>query len=555
MGQLDWGQFNRLIQNIKTLGAPRIAVLAAIGVLVSGFVFAASYLATRSGYETIYVGLTQQDITRMGAVLAEAGIAFEASVDGSKLLVPFGQAGEARARLAEKGLPGSATAGYELFDKLGALGLTSFMQQVTKVRALEGELSRTIQNLKGVKAARVHIVLPESGSLRLNRQAPAASVVIKTEVQGDVSSASAIRHLVAAAIPEMTASQVSVIGTDGTVMASGSDGASELPSKTVELERSISRQLQDNVRRTLNPYLGLENFEVSASVRLNLDKRQTNETAFDPDKRVERSVRVVKEAQTGQEASTRGAVSVEQNVPSESGGASGSGQTKHAQDRKEETTNYEVGSKLTSTTSEGYRIEVISLAIVVNKKRLADMLGKEPTQEDLTREVGEIEKLASSAAGADQKRGDRVSVAAVTFAPVTNISEGESAGRWTSVLLSLAAGLIKSLTMIAVGIIVVWGGFKPLTRALLSQSQNAEAALGLGSQKEPDYGRATGFEIPQLPLASSGAIGNQNSNSISEVDQGPIGTPRLDPKRQLEEIFSADEERSMAVIRNWVRAN
>lgn len=555
MGQLDWGQFNRLIQSIKTLGAPRIAVLAAIGVLVSGFVFAASYLATRSGYETIYVGLTQQDITRMGAVLAEAGIAFEASVDGSKLLVPFGQAGEARARLAEKGLPGSATAGYELFDKLGALGLTSFMQQVTKVRALEGELSRTIQNLKGVKAARVHIVLPESGSLRLNRQAPAASVVIKTEVQGDASSASAIRHLVAAAIPEMTASQVSVIGTDGTVMASGSDGASELPSKTVELERSISRQLQDNVRRTLNPYLGLENFEVSASVRLNLDKRQTNETAFDPDKRVERSVRVVKEAQTGQEASARGAVSVEQNVPSESGGASGSGQTKHAQDRKEETTNYEVGSKLTSTTSEGYRIEVISLAIVVNKKRLADMLGKEPTQEDLTREVGEIEKLASSAAGADQKRGDRVSVAAVTFAPVTNISEGESAGRWTSVLLSLAAGLIKSLTMIAVGIIVVWGGFKPLTRALLSQSQNAEAALGLGSQKEPDYGRATGFEIPQLPLASSGAIGNQNSNSISEVDQGPIGTPRLDPKRQLEEIFSADEERSMAVIRNWVRAN
>lgn len=551
---MDWGQFNRLSQNIKALGGSRIWALAVIGVLVFGFIFAASYLATRSGYETLYVGLTQQDISRMGSVLSDAGIPFETSVDGTKLLVPLGRAAEARARLAEKGLPGSATAGYELFDKLGTLGLTSFMQQVTKVRALEGELSRTIQYLRGVKAARVHIVLPESGALKLNRQPPAASVVIKTEVQGDASSASAIRHLVASAIPEMTANQVSVIGTDGTVLASGSDGVSELPSKTVELERSIARQVQDNVRRTLVPYLGLENFEVSASVRLNLDKRQTNEMAFDPDKRVERSVRVIKEAQSAQEASGRSAVSVDQNVPKEAGGTTGAEQNKHAQDRKEETTNYEVGSKSTSTTSEGYRIEAVSVAIVVNKKRLADSLGKEPTQEELAKEVAEIERLASSAAGADERRGDRVSVAAVNFAPTANTGESEIAGSWTATLVSLAGGFLSSLTVVAVGAIIVWAGFKPLTRVLLAQPQITQSVMALDAPREPGLVAAGPLKIPQIGQAIAGSSENPITDSGSIGNNGSFGLPRIqDPKQQLEQIFSADEERSMAVIRNWVR--
>ena len=354
---MDWSQISRIAQSIKDLGGKRAGALAGIGALIFAFIFGASYFATRSAYEILYIGLTQQDVSRMGSVLSESGIAFEASIDGTKLSVPVGQAAEARARLAEKGLPGSATAGYELFDKLGALGLTSFMQQVTKVRVLEGELARTIQNLRGVKAARVHIVLPEHGSLRLNHQQSAASVVIKTELQGDASATMAIRHLVASAIPEMTANQVSVISTDGAVLASSMDATTEVSSKAVELERSIARQLQDNVRRTLVPYLGLENFEVSANVRLNVDKRQTNETAYDPDKRVERSVRVVKEAQSAQEASGRSTVSVEQNVPGEGSGAAGSDQNKRAQDRKEETTNYEIATKSTATTSEGYRIE------------------------------------------------------------------------------------------------------------------------------------------------------------------------------------------------------
>ena len=125
-----------------------------------------SYYLSRPQLETLYTGLIAQDVSRIGAALREAGIAFDVNAQGTAVLVRYGQTAQARMLLAEKGLPSSANAGYELFDKLGSMGLTSFMQEITRVRALEGEIARTIQAMKGVKAARVHIVLPDSGSFR-----------------------------------------------------------------------------------------------------------------------------------------------------------------------------------------------------------------------------------------------------------------------------------------------------------------------------------------------------------------------------------------------------
>ena len=120
-------------------------------------------------------------MTRIGAALNEAGIPFDVNADGSAVLVRYGQTATARMLLAEKGLPQSANAGYELFDRMGSFGLTSFMQEVTRVRVLEGEIARTIQSLNGVKAARVHIVVPEEGSFRRAQHPPSASVVIRTD--------------------------------------------------------------------------------------------------------------------------------------------------------------------------------------------------------------------------------------------------------------------------------------------------------------------------------------------------------------------------------------
>ena len=276
-------QLERLWTSLLNLGTRRLAALALVGLTVFGGVAFGSYYLSRPVLEPLYVGLTQQDATRMGGVLREAGIPFDIAPDGSQILVPYGHTAQARMLLAERGLPSSANAGYELFDKLGPVGLTSFMQDITRVRALEGEIARTVQTMKGVKAARVHIVLSDEGSFRRNRQAPSASVVIRTEGAGTFTGTGAVRQLVAAAIPGLTAEQVTVLDTNGTILAAGGDNIDSAPSKMVELEKVVADELKENVRHTLIPYLGLNNFEISVATRLNTDKQQINETKYDPD--------------------------------------------------------------------------------------------------------------------------------------------------------------------------------------------------------------------------------------------------------------------------------
>ena len=157
----------------------KLAALAAIGIAVFALTGIGGYYLSRPSMETLYAGLDRQDVCSIGAALRDADIGFDVSADGTAVMVRYGQTAQARMLLAEKGLPHSSNAGYELYDKMGSLGLTSFMQDVTRVRALEGELSRTIQSMSGIKAARVHIVLPDEGSFRRIKQPPSASVVIR----------------------------------------------------------------------------------------------------------------------------------------------------------------------------------------------------------------------------------------------------------------------------------------------------------------------------------------------------------------------------------------
>jgi flagellar M-ring protein FliF len=558
---MDWrNQLENLYRSILGLGRQKLMALGAAGVFVFALITIGSYFASRSSYETLYVGLTAPDISRIGTALSEAGIPFESSIDGTKLSVPVGETAQARALLAEKGLPGSQTAGYELFDKLGALGLTSFMQEVTRVRALEGELSRTIQYLKGVRAARVHVFLPDQNALRVKKQPPSASVVIRTDVAGDASSAPAIKHLVAAAIPEMTPDEVQVIGTDGSILGGGNNLAGDAPVQMLELEKTVAKQVQDSVRRTLSPYLGLDNFEVSAIARLNIDKHESTETKYDPDSKVERSTRFIKEAQSSQDAAGKSNVSVQQNIPNEQ--TKDKDQTKRAQDRKEETTNYEISSKSASTTSEGYKVDNISVAVVVNRKRLLDAIGKDAKPEDVDKQVAEIEKIALSAAGIDTQRGDKISVAAVDFAPTP--FEGDDAGSWAPLLLGLAGTGIKSLTVLLVAAIVVMAGFRPVMRTLLtSGSVGIENAGGMASLEAPmpaigGTGPAP-LDMPEMasPLLEPGANpfdGGGITMASAFGSDLPFGRAlALGPVEKLSAILDRDEEQATAIMKHWVK--
>jgi flagellar M-ring protein FliF len=533
-------QLERLWSNLLALGARRLVALAAVGIGVFTAVGFGSYYLSRPDYETLYVGLNAQDVSRIGATLREAGIAFDVGSDGTKVLVRNGQTAQARMLLAEKGLPSSANSGYELFDKLGPMGLTSFMQEVTRVRALEGEIARTIQAMKGVKAARVHIVLPDAGSFRRTRQAPSASVVIRTEWAGDTSSAQAIRHLVAAAVPGMTVDQVTVLNTDGTVMASSGDAESAAPGRMAALEKTVSKELQGNVRKTLAPYLGLDNFEISVAARINTDKRQISETEYNPETRVERSVRVVKETGSSQNQNSRAAAGVEQNLPADQPATKSGDQSSRQNERREELTNYEMSTKTISTLSDGYKIENLTIAVVVNRKRLVASLGKDAGQEAIDKQLKEVESLVGSAAGIDTKRGDRVTIAAVDFFRNEQPLEAVPSPDILELLLRQAGSFLNAGTVLVATLILIWFGLRPAIRAILEQPAPKEiAGGGLAVEKSTAAQSIAGPKHPSEP----------QPNLIADL------TSRLGrtPQKRLEQMVDLDEDQAAAILRQWIR--
>ena len=237
-------QLERLWTSLTKLGPRRLAALGIIGLAVFAITGLAGYFLSRPTMETLYSGLDRDDISAIGSALKDADIPFDVSADGDSVLVHYGQTAQARMLLAEKGLPHSPNAGYELFDKLGSLGLTSFMQEMTRVRVLEGELARTIQSMRGIKAARVHIVLSDEGSFRRTAQPPSASVLIRTESADEKGVAHAIRHLVASAVPGMSLDQVTVLSSDGTLLASGNEESDDAPMGMLNLERTVSQEIQ-----------------------------------------------------------------------------------------------------------------------------------------------------------------------------------------------------------------------------------------------------------------------------------------------------------------------
>ena len=464
MNAMDQAQ--RLLANLLQLGGRRLAALAAIGVAVFSIVGVGGYYLSRPTNETLYSGLDRQDIASIGAALHDADIGFDVSPDGTTVSVRYGQTAQARMLLAEKGLPHSSNAGYELYDKMGSLGLTSFMQDVTRVRALEGELARTIQSMAGIRAARVHVVLPDEGSFRRARQPPSASVVIRASTVDDAHVAGAIRHLVASAVPGMTIDEVTVLSTDGTVLASGDDATNGAPSKMLDLEKVIDGNIAENIRRTLAPSLGAKNLQVSVAARLNTDTKQTAETTYNPDGRVERSTRTVKETTASQNSSSQAPAGVGQNLPqAKPQGGDGKNATEQ-NDKREELNNYEVSSKTTTTVSTGYTIDRLSIAVVLNRAALVSALGDKVPADGVDRKLADIEQLVGSAAGFDKARGDSVKVMAVDFVdnsrdlePVPSPSVMEAVLRQSGTLIN--AALVLAFTGVVVIFVV-----RPLTRVL-----------------------------------------------------------------------------------------
>ena len=532
-------QLDMLLGNLRQLGARRLVALGFIGLAVLASIGLGAYYLSRPTSETLYANLSREDVTRIGGALKDTGISFDVNADGTAVLVAPADTARARMLLAEKGLPQSSSSGYELFNEVQSLGLTSFMQEVTKVRALEGELARTIQTMKGVKAARVHIVLPDRGSFRKDQQLASASVVIRTENAEGASTAEAIRHLVATALPGMKLDAVTVLNTDGAILASGDDPANASSGKKVILQEQLNRETESKIRRALTPYLGIDNFQISVTARLDTDRVTTNETTYDPGSKTERSVRVVKETGNSQNGSKQAAASVQQNIPTQQGGSDNGSNSKEENSRREELTNFEISSRSTETVREGFTVQNLSIAILVNRGRLAPLPdAKDPVP--LETQIYEIEQLAGAAAGFDKARGDKLKVSAVTFADNGGGLEPVPPLPWSEVLTRQAGTLVNAATILIVAVLLIWFGLRPAVRAIVARPDDAEII-------ETAMLAGPGAVAGELPAPEGGP-----TEPTSLIDDLTSKMNRS-PQKRLEQIIEFDEEQAAAILRQWLQ--
>src|SRR5690606_22326315 len=288
-------------------GPTRLFAALGIAAVVAALLFTLVFRMGGEAKALLFAGVETREMAEISQRLEAADIPYEIREDGGSIYVARSQVFNARMMLSADGLPSRGSIGYEIFDEPDALGQTQFQQNINRLRALEGELSRTIGSLDGVASARVHLVLPERQLFSRNAEQPSASIVI--QLRRDELTAGqvrAIRNLVASATPGLSANRVTIVDETGRLLAaaqSGEEGAAEgIDARQVATEDRIRRTVTDIVEGIV----GQGNARVQVTAEMDFNRVSETRQTFDPEGRVVRSTSSTEESsQTA--ASARGA--------------------------------------------------------------------------------------------------------------------------------------------------------------------------------------------------------------------------------------------------------
>lgn len=555
-----------LLNNLQDLGTQRLLILGGVGLAVIVAIVGLSIGMSRSSMTVLYADLQKSESARIGQVLREMNIPFDIQNDGTAVLVAPDDARAARMRLAERGLPSGETSGYELFDDTGALGLTSFMQQVTKTRALEGELARTMQTMDGVVAARVHLVLPEREAFNRAASRPSASVFVHIEDSSAKAreKAVAIQRLVSSAVPGLKADDVSVLDQTGTILAAQGDNG-PLAARGIDLRRETEAKMADTVSQLLTPYLGHGSFRVAVTAQLNMDRIVVAEESFDPETQIERSRHNVAESEESNDTSVDPPTTVSQNLPSQDVPNGAGAQSSSTTRRQEETINYEISSVRRERISEGGNIERVNVAILVDGVRGSGADGAEVYEPRTEEELQKIATIVRTATGFDQSRGDVVTVENVRFQERGMDLAAVGEPGFSEVLMRNMGTIVQSVVLLAIVGLLVMFGLRPLLSRLLATGRRRGDA-------------AAAELLAQLPSGGAGesraALSGPQGESLPGTDNGPKALPNgSDTERFVEnmiqlksvegkvressiaklgEIVEQNPDDAVAILRSWI---
>jgi flagellar M-ring protein FliF len=551
-----------LVQTLQKLGPVRLAAIGVALIAIIGFFIFVATRLTSPSMGLLYGDLDVKDSAQVVSKLDGLGIPYEIKGDGSSILVPQDQVARLRLTMAETGIPHGASIGYEVFDKPEGLGTTNFVQGINEMRALEGELERTIGTIAVIENARVHLVLPKRELFTRDRQDPSASIVLKVRGNSSLGKGQvvAIQNLVATAVSGLKPNHISIIDQNGNLLARGTDDPNEAlgGSSTAEEQRvAYENRLSRSVEEMLDRSIGYGHVRVDVNADMDFDRVTTNQESYDPDGQVVRSTQTSTEQNLDSDAGDQ-AVTVQTNLPdgqTTQGGAGSGTKSKHS--RSEETTNYEITKKVTSQTREAGVVRRLSVAVLVDGTYKLNADGVHDYQARPPEELEQLTKLVRSAIGYDEKRGDKVEVVNLRFAaPADEAPEAPAIimGLNKADLFRAAETLVLAIVAVLVILLVV----RPLvTRALETARETAlaqqralaeQAMGGAGALAGPmGMGALAGPSGPGTALAEMD-MDEESMIDISQVE----GRVRASSMKKIGEIVDKHPEEAVAIIRSWM---
>lgn len=545
---------SELLASLKALG---VAKLAAMGGVAVAMLLVLTFLALHNGsadrMALLYSDVDLREASQIVDMLDKAHIPHDAQGDGSRLMVPAGDIPRARMLLAKEGLPTGGSIGYEIFDRGDGLTASQFQQTINQTRAMEGELSRSIRMIMGVKAVRVHLVLPKREPFARDRQEAQASVVLAMAgpARLDREGVQSILNLVSAAVPGLRPQNIGIVDSRGNMLARAGDpagtalaGGPGLSSEDLrrQTEQRLSRSVEDMLERTVGAG------RVRAETAVDMDFGQLRETqeSYDPDGRVERSTQ--NNSDTSKTTEQPATVSVQNNLPNADAGGTPTGT--QAQ-RTEETTNYEIGKTTRTIIQDRPQIKRITLAVLVDQIPVTAADGTVVWQDRSPEDLGRLAALARNAIGFNEKRGDKVDIVSMRFVAEDatetpkNTVFGFPVDKADLVHLGQTAlyGLVAVLALLLV--------LRPMVMRITTAPAQIAASSGQSALALASEGAmaVAGAGIPVARSSTVALLEDESMISIGNIE----GAIRASSIRRIAEMMNEHPEESMGIMRSWMQ--
>jgi flagellar M-ring protein FliF len=547
---------NSMVQTLKDLNQVKLAAMIGVAVVMIGFFAYISLRVTSPNMAPIFTAVTLEDGAKIVQELEAQNVPYELRANGTQILVPADMVDRLRMTMAQQGLPSrGSSVGYEIFDKGDTLGTSNFVLNLNQLRALEGELARTISSFETVDDARVHLVMPKRELFSRDSAKPTASVALKLRGVGNLNKneIAAIRYLVATAVPGLEPQHVTLVDSRGVLLAKGQDEGQAAGAMSEDAENyrmEYENRLRSTIERLIEQSVGPGKVKAEVHADIDFDRTVTNREKYDPEGQVARSVQSISENEQANDTSANPTVSVGNNLPNAPAGTAGDQSTSN-RNRTEETTNFEITKEIINSVKETGNVKRLSVAVLVDGVYTPGEEGAAGTYQPRSQEeIAQLEKLVQSAIGYDSARGDEVSVVNMQFASAPTDLFAESPFDWLKKDLN---SIIQTMVLGGVAILAILLVIRPLVARAI---ESAELA-----QKED--------ELEQAALAAPGIAARL-------TDQSRIKLPSMDEDEGEEDMINIDRiqgklksssytkinsmiekhpEESVTILRNWLQAS